>query len=80
MIIDLVHSPAPEEWLLVPELDVEVAAQKKTEDAIFDALDQHALQVVRCPNCDRIWIQKERDSNAYEAYRPESKDSGGPQR
>ena len=65
----LSRSPTEDEWLLVPERELEFmeGAQVVGSQAIDRIVDK-SLQVLRCPNCKRLWIQEEHDSNSYVEY------------
>jgi hypothetical protein len=75
-IIDLVRSPAPEEWILVPEADLDdvvAAANRKEQDAdqLYAIIDRRGVDVVVCPVCDRLWVEQIGDRGVFRAYRPE---------
>jgi hypothetical protein len=35
-------------------------------------LDRFSRRVVRCPECGRLWVQREHGGNEYVSYKPES--------
>lgn len=75
--INLVRTPAPEEYLLVPEENVETAQGKfadpnSDEREILDILDEGSRSVLECSNCGRIWIQDREDQMRYHAYTREA--------
>lgn len=70
-VIDLTNSPANEEFLLIPELNVEKATTlcsegEADEDQFYEALDNGSRQVIICPNCGRLWLSE--DGSDYRSY------------
>lgn len=64
---DSLFPPATHKAFLVTDVDV--------EPFIFDALELSDLpkrQIIECPQCKRIWIEKEPKSNTFVSYLPEA--------
>ncbi|WP_408951233.1 hypothetical protein [Lysobacter sp. Hz 25] len=71
-VINLISSPAPEQFILVPEgllddLANEVSAKVMQFDLFFSRIDAVGRAVIECPVCARIWI-KNRVGEAYNPY------------
>jgi hypothetical protein len=78
-IIDLVPTPAPEEFLLVPESAIEQVSEllesRKTLDRemFYELIDRNAIRVIRCPNCGRIHVQREKGAKEFVSFVREDK-------
>ena len=71
-IIDLVDSPADEEFMLIPEQNVEMATTlcsegEADEEIIYEVLDKESRQVIICPKCGRIWLNNDVGTE-YQSY------------
>lgn len=74
-VIDLVKSPAPEEFTLLPTLIMYDALElmkfqklEKNIDTFLDYIDDNgANNVIRCDECSRIWIYSV-NKKKYESY------------
>ncbi|MFK3647530.1 hypothetical protein ACI2IY_03705 [Lysobacter enzymogenes] len=70
-VIDLVESPAKEEFQLIPERLLEslwsgIADGTVTESVFFDSIrDQGGRAVIECPNCARLWVQNALDGGSF---------------
>ena len=74
-IIDLVHSPTPEQLLMFPESTINDIAEgfgkgKMAEEPFYELVDKHAKRVLVCPQCDRLWIQQQL-GQSYVAFKKE---------
>lgn len=74
-VINLVESPAKEEFQLIPERLLEtlwagIADGVVTEDVFFDSIrDQGGRAVIECPSCARLWVQNDL-GDGYFDYAP----------
>jgi hypothetical protein len=77
-VIDLVKSPAPEEFMLVPQSNIDKAGilidrgDLHDSDAYFTLIDDRSKDVLLCPNCGRVWIES--DPGKFDSYIKECSD------
>lgn len=75
-VLDLVPARTTIEFLLVPEQAVEEAAAcldnaDLTMEELFERLDRDARDVLECPRCHRLLVQR-RGEVRYASYVPEA--------
>ncbi len=80
-VLDLVECPAPCEYLLVSEKQIEAAGEYVESDALdreglFAILDKESRTVYECPNCGRLHIRKSLGAPHFEVFRREDEGVG----
>ena len=58
--------PSPIMWRLIADEDFERFAGQVDAQAIYTA----SQELLRCPNCDRLWIRWNKNSDELTLYRP----------
>ena len=70
---DLSRGPDPADYRLVPDArldDMLALHDREIPVAQLERLDSESRQVLLCPQCGRLWLQRSPDSTGYLEYVP----------
>lgn len=70
-VITNVTVPATHEGLLITNVDIDKYDENRFRDE-STLEDLPKRQTIECPQCKRIWIEKEPGSNTFVSYLPEA--------
>lgn len=74
-LITLGAIPSPNKYFLMPDVALEdfiedIKADCTNEEHIFDRFYKVVKDLIKCSNCNRLWID-EKNNGEYQSYVPE---------
>ena len=75
-VFNLSNSPVEGEYLLVPDAAVSdlLDSELQASQNLVELFDSKARQVLLCPQCSRLWLQRDVGNSAFLEYVPTTRD------